>query len=184
MVLSINSISLFNCYHFDFSNTRPITIKVIDNETNIPLQGITVCYELHEKKLAWNLNNILPLGGGIHDFYYNKSIKVTNSDGIVIFENMNKLGKTYEWLEDIYININGYNGFFNIMKSNNSNKQYFGYYIYNCPYCCNSDFYPSPSNDIDISLLTDSFSKNHEYITIKLRKYSSHNRIGKIYIQK
>jgi len=54
-----NDITLINTY------TRPLLIKVVDYETNVPIEGIIVYYGLTEQKLQNNIVNYFPLGGGV-----------------------------------------------------------------------------------------------------------------------
>lgn len=185
-IISLLCIILFQfVFACKISNkSRPLTITVIDSQKGLPIKGIKVEYHLTEKKLKFSINNIFPVGGGSYHFYYTEQIKFTDDLGNVHFENMNKLGKKYEEIENIYINItdkkNSKSTIF-VNGSTNLNKKYFGYFIQNFNHCVDNpnDWGASPVDGIDVLINGGSLRRSSENIIVKLRNYDSINSKGK-----
>jgi len=205
IIITINFITIilfFTCSksknNKNFSFSRPITIKIIDAESGIPIKGIIVFCELQEKELSNSSNNWLPLGGADYHCYFSHDKQISDDKGIVKFSKMNKKGKSFEEHENIYINLELNRKNKKIWKSiekfysdghslldlddlTNFNQKYFGYYITNYNHCFDNpnSWCCDPIEGVDVLVNGDSLNKKTEYIEVKLRRFSWHNSMGK-----
>jgi hypothetical protein len=165
--------SILSC-SFGDEYIRPLRIKVVDYETGSPLKGFNVHYELTENKWKLCLQNLLPLGGASHDFFYYNRNEITDENGELLVQKLCKKDNDNEYHEYIHINfdVNERIGFSLLNELQRKNKDYFGYYISNYDYCLENikDWDDKAYEYIDVFVNGGSLKKKSESIVVKLKK--------------